>query len=125
IDSLITAENRNFYFYEGNNTINKYFKSTHPNCAGLGEIKTNGNISTVTFGANAVVDIANVYMENIAAAGGGGTLNLPIPFNGADAGGNSGWTITTSNGGARYWVGGSGDWNDASHWSTTSGGTGG
>jgi gliding motility-associated-like protein/uncharacterized repeat protein (TIGR01451 family) len=125
IDSLITAENRNFYFYEGTTTINKYFKATHPSCSGLGEIRTGGTTGTIVFAPNTVVDISNVYMENIAATGGSGSLTLPIPFSGADAGGNSGWTISSSAGNARYWVGGAGDWNDASHWSTTSGGTGG
>src|SRR5690606_10497878 len=43
----------------------------------------------------------------------------------ADAGGNAGWEISASDGDARYWVGGAGDWNDASHWSTESGGSGG
>src|SRR5690606_16109798 len=55
----------------------------------------------------------------------GGTLQLPIAFNGADAGGNTGWTISSGGGNTRYWIGGGGDWNDASHWSETSGGTGG
>jgi gliding motility-associated-like protein len=125
IDSLILAENRNFFFYEtGTGTIiNKYFKATHPSCNGLGEITSGtATIGIIKFGANAVVNIANVYMENITATGGGGTLVLPIPFSGADAGGNTGWTISTSTGSARYWIGGSGEWNDASHWSLTSGG---
>ncbi|WP_298713901.1 Ig-like domain-containing protein, partial [Chitinophaga sp.] len=127
IDSLITAPNRNFSFYLAASTnINKYFRSVHPSCSGLGEIRSgNADISTLNFGANATVEIENVYMENIAAAGGGGTLTLPIAFNGADAGGNTGWVISPSTSGARYWVGGSGDWNDASHWSNTSGGPGG
>ncbi len=125
IDSLITGENRNFWFGQGTNTINEYLKAIHPDCSGLGEIRSSGTSSTIVFGANADVDISNVYMENIVATGGGGTLTLPIPFSGADAGGNSGWSITASDGDARYWVGGAGDWNDASHWSTVSGGPGG
>ncbi|SDK71731.1 gliding motility-associated C-terminal domain-containing protein [Pedobacter sp. ok626] len=129
IDSLITAENRNFYFYEtspGHTKINKYYKATHPSCSGLGEIRSGTSaVSTLIFAANAKVDISNVYLENIAATGGGGSLLMPIPFSGADAGGNSGWTISSSSGNARYWIGGSGDWNDASHWSLSSGGTGG
>ncbi|WP_349313711.1 Ig-like domain-containing protein [Chitinophaga sp. MM2321] len=130
MDSLVTAENRNFFFYNvgtGNTTtINKYYKATHPSCSGLGEVRSGTTaISTVNFGPNAKVDIANVYLVNIAATGGGGTLTLPIAFSGADAGGNSGWTIGSSTGSARYWINGSGDWNDASHWSTTSNGVGG
>ncbi|WP_353130984.1 hypothetical protein, partial [Parapedobacter pyrenivorans] len=75
IDSLITGENRNFLFGQGTtNTINEYFKATHPDCSGLGEIRTDGTSSTVVFGSDADVEIANVYMENIIATGGGGTL---------------------------------------------------
>ncbi|WP_126246695.1 Ig-like domain-containing protein [Chitinophaga rhizosphaerae] len=127
IDSLILAPNRNFTFFLASNTnINKYFSAVHPSCSGLGEIRSgSAAISTLNFGANATVQIDNVYMENIAAAGGGGSLTLPIPFSGADAGGNSGWTINSTAGGARYWVGGAGDWNDAAHWSNSSGGPGG
>ncbi len=125
IDSLITGENRNFWFAQGSNTISEYFKATHPDCSGLGEIRSFGTNSTIVFGANAEVEMANVYMENITASGGGGTLTLPITFSGADAGGNTGWNIVASDGDARYWVGGAGDWNDASHWSTVSGGPGG
>src|SRR5690606_29576651 len=50
---------------------------------------------------------------------------VPVAVTGADAGGNTGFNFTASAGGPRYWVGGSGDWNDAAHWSTTSGGPGG
>lgn len=125
IDSLIVGENRNFWLAEGSNTINEYFKAVHPDCSGLGEIRSLGTNSTIVFGADANVDVANVYMENTTASGGGGTLTLPISFSGADAGGNAGWEISASDGDARYWVGGAGDWNDASHWSTESGGSGG
>src|SRR5690606_28101765 len=125
IDSLIVGENRNFWLAEGSNTINEYFKAVHPDCSGLGEIRSVGTNSTIVFGADANVDVANVYMENTTASGGGGTLTLPISFSGADAGGNAGWEISASDGDARYWVGGAGDWNDASHWSTESGGSGG
>jgi len=63
----------------------------------------------------------NVYVQNITATG-----NItPISISGADAGGNSGFDITAAAGSDRYWVGGSGDWNDNTHWSLTSGGTGG
>ncbi|WEK18826.1 MAG: Ig-like domain-containing protein [Candidatus Pedobacter colombiensis] len=124
IGTLLTAPNRNYQF-TGTTTINTRFRAVNPACNGLGEIKASGSSAKIVFGANATVDINNVYLENMVASGGGGSLTLPIPFSGADAGGNEGWTITTSVGADRYWVGGAGDWNDASHWSLSSGGTGG
>jgi len=38
-------------------------------------------------------------------------------------GNNVGWTITTGSGTDYYWVGGTGDWNDPTQWSLTTGGT--
>jgi hypothetical protein len=115
IDSLILAGSRN-YVFGGTNTISKYFKAEATTCDGLTEMR--GNPGTLAFGSAAEVHIANVYMQNITATG----PLTPIAFNGADAGGNTGWTINSAPGSSRYWVGGAGDWNESSHWSTTSGG---
>lgn len=118
IDSLILAASRN-YLITGNSTINQYFSAESPACTGLLEIR-GATTGTFTFAPTAVIAMANVYLQNMTAAG-----VPPVAFNGADAGGNSGWNISSAAGTPRYWVGGSGDWNDNSHWSTTSGGTGG
>lgn len=123
IDSLILAGSRN-YFFAGTNTITQYLKAQSAPCTGLGEIRNYapaGATGTLNFSTGAVVDMANVYLQNIIATG----PITPVAFSGADAGGNSGWNITVAPGGPRYWIGGAGDWNDAVHWSTTSGGTGG
>ncbi len=116
IDSLILAGSRN-YVLVGTNTINKYFKAEAVPCSGLTEIRSSTS-STLAFQPAAEIHIANVYLQNIAATG----AMTPIAFSGADAGGNTGWTINSAAGSPRYWVGGSGDWNDANHWSATSGG---
>lgn len=117
VDSLILTGSR-AYGIGTNVTINKYLKAQATPCSGLTEIRGPGSIA---FASGAVVDIANVYMQNMTATG----PITPIAFNGADAGGNSGWTITSAPGAPRYWVNGAGDWSDNSHWSSTSGGTGG
>jgi hypothetical protein len=119
IDSLILTGSQ-VYFFSGTHTITKYLKAQATSCSGLTELRGSPSVSWI-FAAGAVIDMANVYMENIAATG----PITPIAFNGADAGGNSGWTITSAPAGPRYWVGGAGDWNDPSHWSATSGGAGG
>jgi len=118
IDSLVLAASRN-YLITGNSTINRYFSAESPVCTGLLEIR-GATAGTFTFAPTAVISMANVYLQNMTAAG-----VPPVAFDGADAGGNSGWIISSSAGTPRYWVGGSGDWNDNSHWSTTSGGSGG
>jgi hypothetical protein len=116
IDSLILAGSRNYYF-TGTNTINKYFKAEATTCNGLTEIRGYPT-GTLAFAGAAELHIANVYMQNMTATG----SLTPIGFNGADAGGNTGWTINSAAGAARYWVEGAGDWNDPNHWSATSGG---
>jgi hypothetical protein len=117
IDSLILTGSR-VYGFGTNVTINKYLKAQATSCSGLTEIRGPGSIA---FASGAVVEMDNVYMQNMTATG----PITPIAFNGADAGGNTGWTITSAPGAARYWVNGAGDWSDNSHWSSTSGGAGG
>jgi hypothetical protein len=53
-------------------------------------------------------------------ATGGATFNANESIN---LGNNSGWNITISVPQNYYWVGGSGDWNEATNWATTSGGS--
>lgn len=119
IDSLILAGSRNYHF-TGTNSISKYFKAEAITCSGLTEIRSypTGTPSTLAFAGAAELHIANVYMQGMTATG----PLTPITFNGANAGGNTGWIINSATGAARYWVGNSGDWNDPNHWSATSGG---
>jgi hypothetical protein len=118
IDTLLFAASRN-YQITGTSTINKYFLAQSPTCTGLLEIR-GATSGTFAFNPAATISMANVYLQNMAATG------VPaVALSGADAGGNSGWNISSAAGTPRYWIGGSGDWNDNSHWSTTSGGTGG
>lgn len=121
INNLSLAHSKK-YFFTGTNTINDHLLFNSPSCEGLGEMRgLNGTTATLNFGPASSLDIDNVYLQDMTASGNG----VPITVNGADAGGNSGFNITTSTGGARYWVGGAGDWNDSSHWSDTPGGAGG
>jgi trimeric autotransporter adhesin len=117
MDTLLLAGSRN-YGIGSSNTINKYFQAQATPCSGLTEIR---GVGSLAFTSGATASLANVYMQNMTATG----PITPIAFSGADAGGNAGWTINVAPGSPRYWIGGSGDWNDAAHWSTTSGGTGG
>lgn len=121
IGTLLMAPSK-YYGLSGTTTINTLFRFNSPACSGLGEMRgVNNLLATLNFGPSATTDLANVYIQNIAATG----SITPITVSGADAGGNAGFTFNSSTGSDRYWVGGSGDWNDASHWSLTPGGTGG
>jgi hypothetical protein len=116
IDSLILAGSRNYVFV-GTNTIFKYIKAEATPCSGLNEIRGSG-VATLALQSTTEVHINNVYLQNMRVTGPG----VPYIVSGADAGGNTGWTINSAAASPRYWVGGSGDWNDPNHWSATSGG---
>jgi hypothetical protein len=72
--------------------------------------------------ASGIVNMDYLNLTDITADGGAtfNSLNSNVVSN------VSGWNFSTTNiSGNRYWIGGTGNWNDPSHWSTTSGGTGG
>lgn len=121
INNLLLAPSRTYYF-KGTQTITGLFRFNSPDCNGLGELRDlDGTPAILNFGPSSTRDFNNAYLLNIIATGSG----VPISVSGADAGGNTGFNITPSAAGPRYWVGGSGDWNESAHWSNTSGGPGG
>ena len=67
------------------------------------------------------VALTYVVLQDIHAIG-GATFSAA---NSADLGNNTGWTFLPVAPRNLYWVGGGGDWNDAVHWSLSSGGAGG
>lgn len=50
------------------------------------------------------------------------STNNATAKNSVDQGNNAGWTINEKSAENRYWIGGSGNWSDGTHWSTVSGG---
>lgn len=76
--------------------------------------------STITFSAGNYV-FANLFLKNIETTG----ATSCMLNNSIDGGGNIGWTINPPIPRSLYWVGGSGAWNDSSHWSISSGGAAG
>ncbi|XOV93255.1 MAG: MBG domain-containing protein [Bacteroidota bacterium] len=69
--------------------------------------------------SSGTVDIDYVTLKDVHATG-GATFNAT---NSIDNGNNDGWNITAPTGSDYFWVGDSGDWDDPSHWATTSGGS--
>ena len=87
-----------------------------------GNLIINGNGGTLSM-ASGTVDATNCTISNFTATG--GATFYALTSNGCiDGGGNTGW-IFIDVPAIRYWVGNSGNWNDISHWSYTSGGEGG
>ncbi len=65
------------------------------------------------------VDGVWMVLQDIHATG-GATFNALLTV---DNGNNDGWNISEPVPQDYYWVGGTGDWSDPSHWATSSGGT--
>jgi hypothetical protein len=93
-----------------------------PGCTSVTNIRslTGGSAATLSKPTGSIV-LNYLQMQDMTASGGATfTANNSI-----NAGNNSGWTINSITPRTLYWVGGSGNWNDDSHWSLSSGGIGG
>ncbi|NNF35650.1 MAG: hypothetical protein HKN68_16200, partial [Saprospiraceae bacterium] len=83
---------------------------------------TNSNvIPNATIYSDNDITVESCRIENITASGAGSPFTA---LNSGNIGGNIGWNFNTT-GRTLYWVGGQGSWSDLSHWSLSSGGTGG
>ncbi|MFL5753122.1 MAG: T9SS type A sorting domain-containing protein [Bacteroidia bacterium] len=90
------------------------------NCSQPIILKTSASGTTAGFNStSAVINADYLKMQDITAGGGASF----VANNTIDMGNNSGWTINALPTIDYYWIGGSGNWNDLSHWSTSSGGT--
>ena len=88
-------------------------------CSGLSTFKSSTSSPAIISKAAGSVSFDYVKLSNITATGGATyTANNAIA-----TGSNTGWTINLLVAKTLYWVGGTGNWNDGSHWSLTSGGS--
>ncbi len=123
IDSLIFSSGQHYSFEGGRfQTINKYWSANSNSCTGLMEIYGFQTIGTtqadINLTATAVTNINAAIIKNIK-------INASAPLlatNSFDYGNNANINFTTFSGSKFYWVGGSGQWNDATHWSTINNG---
>ncbi|NRB63164.1 MAG: gliding motility-associated C-terminal domain-containing protein, partial [Saprospiraceae bacterium] len=65
--------------------------------------------------------LENLIVEDVRSIGSG----VMTDQNGVDLGNTEGWVFTNREPRTLYWVDGTGQWDDTTHWSLTSGGTGG
>jgi hypothetical protein len=76
---------------------------------GIGSITKTSGVLTLNY----------VVLKDIQAQGGASFFAQES----VDMGGNTGWTFSLFNPATMYWVGGSGNWSDGTHWSYSSGGS--
>ena len=124
VDTLILNNAGDTLSIQGNDSIvvTSSF-STNAQAGSPIYIKSNnaGVPSNFDFGTNDVCVDYLIIKENNAL----GTGNHYAGANSINSGLTSGWiyAICQSTPPRYYWVGGTGNWNDVSHWATTSGGT--
>ncbi|MEM6378835.1 MAG: hypothetical protein AAF705_11490, partial [Bacteroidota bacterium] len=82
---------------------------------------TDGNVPVNIIANTGTITVDFLNLRGINASGGATFTNNE----GADLGGNSGWTFNTMAAMDLFWVGGNGNWTDVANWSFTSGGPGG
>jgi gliding motility-associated-like protein len=100
--------------------ITNLWQSNTSSCSGLMEIFAS-NIANATFdiAGTAAVQLSNAIVKKITATG----SNLPIvATNSFDFGNNNNFLFPVATSKVLYWVGGAGNWNDATHWSTINNG---
>ncbi len=97
--------------------VNGTFTSSS-SCTGFSTFTSSTSSAATISKSSGSVTINYVNLSNITGTGGATfTANNTIA-----SGTNTGWTVSPLSSNNLYWIGGSGNWSDGSHWSLTSGG---
>ena len=120
-DELVLGPGKNFKFQAGF-TYRLKKMTASGQCIAPIQIFSNTSGSQFIFEATADSIVGDFVSLKDAKASGGARFVLR---NGADLGNNSGWNITPKANNNLYWVAGTGNWSDPTHWSFSSGGAGG
>ncbi|WP_145854974.1 hypothetical protein [Pedobacter suwonensis] len=122
--TLIFAPTKTYTLQSGKKqTITTLFDSNTPQCGGWTTIasSTPGTQSNIVAASGVTISVSGAIIKDTNVSGG---ANFTAA-NSVDNGNNTGWNFPPYVGKDLYWVGGSGNWNDKSHWSQNSGGIGG
>ena len=80
---------------------------------------SSGSQATINLAFSGVVTGTNLSIRDLSFTG-SGTLNA---ISSVDGGNNTGVNITQQSPRNLYWIGGTGNWSDSSHWATSNGGS--
>lgn len=117
IDNLILHIGQS-YTFEGFRTYNLGNLEATGDCTASIDIVGTDAVNPAIFSASNPITVDYVSLRSISGTGGGAfTAN-----NAVDLGNNPGWTINEKPTETFFWIGGTGNWNDPTHWSATSGG---
>ncbi len=116
---LLTLTGGNLYQFQSGRTYEFGNLLANGNCAQGVIVTSERNGLNATFQVDAGnIDLSYFTLRDIHAEGGATFMaNSSV-----DLGNNDGWNFTNDTSIDYYWIGGTGDWTDAMHWSFTSGG---
>lgn len=121
-DTLILADEY-YRLSDNSNQVIKSYLKLGGNCNSVQNISSSisGIQANIIILSNGDINTQRLMVKDINISG-SGNFNA---INSFDLGNNSGWNFTVPAYRELYWVGGSGNWNETSHWSLSSGGIGG
>ncbi|HML85534.1 MAG TPA: hypothetical protein PKE52_10270, partial [Bacteroidales bacterium] len=121
-DTLLLSSGRIFRLSSGKTLTINHLLSMPGSCTGsiILQSTESGNQANL-FKSLGLVEGNYLSLRDINATGGA----VFTANNSVDLGNNTGWTINTTSPLDLFWVGGTGNWDDPSHWAFSSGGLGG
>ncbi|GHU79910.1 hypothetical protein FACS1894145_5100 [Bacteroidia bacterium] len=124
VDSLILTPYKEYDFYTSTITITGGLDARTSGCQTITIGNPTSYVSTFVNNTTNEMSINGAIIKNTNYnAGESGYPQLQVP-NGVDQGNNTNVNVTAAAPRDFYWVGGTGNWSDANHWSFTSGGPG-
>ena len=118
MDTLVLAKGRTYRFQEAKNYRLRHLVASGDCANPIQLFSESAGIQTQFLAVSGSISGDYMILRDVRASG-GATFTAS---NSADLGNNSGWTIAPKPDNKRFWVGGTGNWYDPMHWSSTSGG---
>ena len=118
IDSLFIKTGSTVEVQAGKTTTLNYLSATGKCDSMIYIFSSSTTINTIFSKPSGTITVNYIRLKNTTAQG-GATFNA---LNAVDNGGNVGWNITPVGNRTFYWVGGTGNWSQTSHWSFASSG---
>ena len=120
IENLMLSAGKTYTFDDGDNQLITGTFTADGSCDSVIVIKSDSETAQTTLSKNSGSVTINYCMLQGINATGGATFTAN---NTVDLGNNSGWAITPPGSQDYFWIGGTGNWNDPTKWSSSSGGT--
>jgi gliding motility-associated-like protein len=120
-DTMYFKKGKSFIFDARIDSIHKALIA-NGSCSQVITMRENTAMGQFTFQmpSTATVDVSHISLRGAKGVGG---ANF-IAINSSDLSNNTGWTFSNTSA-DHYWINGSGNWQDSTHWSYSSGGQGG